>query len=110
MKKLKNLFTLLLLLTFSLSLNVTLNAQCESWVDSPNKEAAETAHVLYRQEVKNKNYEGAYENWKKAYDLAPAADGQRPSHYADGRKILKAKWDKETDEAKKKELAETILK
>ena len=110
MKKLQNLFTLLLLFFFGLSANTSLQAQCENWVGSPNMAEAETAHVLYRQEVKNKNYAGAYENWKKAYELAPAADGKRPSHYADGRKILKDMWEKETDDAKKKELADFILK
>ena len=110
MKNEQNLFTLLFLFFICLSTNTSVTAQCENWVNSPNMADAETAHVLYRQEVKNKNYEAAYENWKKAYELAPAADGKRPSHYADGRKILMDKFNKETDEAKKKELIAFILK
>ena len=110
MKNVQILLSFLFSTLFCLSLTTSITAQCENWVNSPNKEDAETAHVLYRQEVKNKNYDGAYDNWMKAYELAPAADGKRPSHYADGRKILMHKYDNEADEAKKKELADFILK
>ncbi|HEB62609.1 MAG TPA: hypothetical protein ENI82_05595 [Bacteroidetes bacterium] len=110
MKNAKTLLSNLFLIFISLLLSNSIHAQCKNWMDSPDKEAAETAHVLYRQEVKNKNYDAAYDNWKKAYELAPAADGKRPSHYADGRKILKHKYDNETDEAKKKELAAFVIR
>ncbi|MFK7935152.1 MAG: hypothetical protein AB8G22_16690 [Saprospiraceae bacterium] len=85
-------------------------AQCETWVDSPTKDQAEEAHVLYRQFVKAEDYDQAFEHWKKAYELAPAADGGRSFHYSDGRKIYKAFLAKETDEEKKKEYKDTILK
>ncbi len=85
-------------------------AQCDGWDKLPNKDEAETAHVLYRQEAKSENYDAAYEQWKKAYDLSPAADGKRPFHYTDGRKILKHKLKNEKDEAKKKELIASILR
>lgn len=96
-------------------------AQCENWINSSQKEEAENAHVLYRGLVKGKqpadlakldeeNFSILFENWKIAYSLAPAADGQRPSHYADGRKIYKAMMLKEQDAAKKNEYAEIILR
>lgn len=84
--------------------------QCENWNNLPNKDEIETAHVLYRTAVKAEDFGGAYENWKIAYDAAPAADGKRAFHYQDGRKIYKSMWEKETDEAKKKEYMDFILK
>lgn len=95
-------------------------AQCETWNNSPRKEEAENAHVLYRGVVKGKNaadlekisaeeFKIAYDNWKKAYEIAPAADGQRPSHFSDGRDLLRVKYNRSADEAEKKELAAKIL-
>jgi hypothetical protein len=96
-------------------------AQCDTWNDSPKKEEAENAHVLYRGVVRGKSivelenlpsaeFNLAFDNWKKAYSIAPAADGQRPSHYTDGRDLLMAKYRKSMDEAEKKELAAFILR
>jgi hypothetical protein len=95
-------------------------AQCETWNDSPRKEEAEDAHVLYRGVVSGKqladleklseqDFNLAYNNWKIAYEIAPAADGQRPSHFSDGRKLLKVKYNRSTDAEEKKELAAKIL-
>ncbi len=109
--------SMLLLFFLSLSAN-TLYAQsaapaekdqCGTWVDKDFQEEAENAHVLYRDFLKANDYEQAYEYWKTAYELAPAADGKRASHYKDGRKILMEFYKKETDEARKKELAQQIL-
>ena len=96
-------------------------AQCENWTDSPQKETAENAHVLYRQFVKGKqaadlvklddeSFNIAVDNWKTAYEIAPAADGQRPSHYADGRKIYMALAMKADDDTKKTEYYDMVLK
>ncbi len=95
-------------------------AQCETWNNSPRKEEAENAHVLYRGVVKGKDaadleklsaeeFNLAFNNWQKAYDIAPAADGQRPSHYSDGRDLLRVKYKRATGETEKKELAAKIL-
>ncbi len=83
---------------------------CRNWVDKDFQEEAEDAHVLYRQFFKEENYDEAFPYWKTAYELAPAADGKRSSHYRDGRKILLHLYQKETDEARKKELADWILR
>ena len=110
-------FALALLLTANVSL---LSAQCVTWVDSPKKEQAENAHVAYRNFVKGKTAEDlaalpdgefndAFNNWKKAYDIAPAADGNRPFHYRDGRMFYKAMHQKATDEAKKQEYTNMIF-
>ncbi len=84
--------------------------QCETWLKSPQKDALEEAHVLYRQFMKTDEYEKAFPYWEKAYKGAPAADGQRSMHYTDGRKIYLEKFKKETDEAKKKEYAAMALR
>ena len=99
----------------------SVSAQCVTWVDSPKKDQAENAHVAYRNFVKGKTaedlaamadaeFKDAFDNWKKAYDIAPAADGNRPFHYRDGRMFYKAMRQKATDEAKKKEYADVIFK
>ena len=74
---------LLLLLT----LYNNANAQCNSWVGNPRETEAKEAHVLYRQMVKGKtaadlaklddvSFGIIYDNWLKAYEIAPMADGQ----------------------------------
>ncbi len=83
--------------------------QCETWENSPRQEDAENAHVVYRQFIRNKDYKAAYEHWKRAYEIAPAADGRRDSHFTDGIEIYKYFYDNETDEAKKAEYQKKIL-
>lgn len=84
-------------------------AQCGTWNDLPNKDEAENAHVIYRQEIKSKNFAGAMEQWKIAFDIAPAADGKRDFHYTDGIKIYKHLYKEETDEAKKEEYKTNVI-
>lgn len=114
MKVLRNFLILALLTVLSTS---GLQAQCQTWNDSDKKDQAENAHVVYRPFMKGdveqldaENFQLAFNNWKTAYEIAPAADGQRPSHYVDGRKLLKAKMAKETDAEKKKELADWVMR
>ena len=85
------------------------SAQCETWNDSPRKDEAEESHVLYRQALKAKDYQTAFELWKIAYEIAPAADGQRTTHYTDGVDIYKHFFENETDEAKKQEYKEAAI-
>ncbi len=84
-------------------------AQCDSWVNSPKKDEAEEAHVLYRQALKSKDYAYALELWQTAFDLAPAADGHRATHFIDGIEIYKHLFEKETVEAKKEEYKKKIV-
>ncbi|MCB9081223.1 MAG: hypothetical protein H6555_05890 [Lewinellaceae bacterium] len=99
----------------------SLRAQCTSWVGTPDEMAAKEAHVLYRGIVKGKsaaelakiddmNFNLAFDNWKRAYAMAPAADGQRSSHFSDGVELYKALKERTTDDAKKAEYDEMILK
>ncbi|MEM9258030.1 MAG: hypothetical protein AAGA62_00200 [Bacteroidota bacterium] len=114
-----NIRSLALLLVFCTTFTYV-NAQCENWNDSPQKEEAENAHVAYRNFVKGKSeadlaamageeFKNAFENWEKAYKLAPAADGQRPFHYRDGRKFFRAMASKATDDTKKAEYNDRML-
>lgn len=85
-------------------------AQCGTFTESGNKDKAETAHVLYRQAIKNKDFKKAFPNWKIAYDMAPAADGKRSTQYTDGVEIYKSLYAEEQDASKKAEYAAQISK
>ncbi len=104
------IFQLLVLPLFAILLTAQgAFAQCETWNDSPQKEEAENAHSNYRSAMKIKDMDLAYTEWKKAYDIAPAADGIRDHHYTDGIKLFKEKLKAATDDAKKQEFKENIL-
>jgi tetratricopeptide (TPR) repeat protein len=98
------------LLGLSMLFSQVLSAQCETWVGAANEEEAKEHHVVYRQFLKSEDYTKAFEFWQLAYSLAPAADGQRASHYIDGRTLYMNLFNTETDEEKKKEYAATILR
>lgn len=91
------------LLAFIIGLNPFLIGQCENWNDSPKKDEGENAHTIYRDALKAKDYEIAFENWQIAYEIAPTADGLRDFHYVDGIILYLDKLKKEADEEKKKE-------
>lgn len=99
---------LLPILCLGVSIHVG-SAQCDTWNDSPMKEEAENAHTNYRSALKMKDFELAYTEWQKAYDIAPAADGLRDFHYMDGIKIFKEQLKSETDDAQRKEKISNIL-
>lgn len=110
MRKQHSWFAFSILLFLAFSLNAGAQNPCLKWTESPRQDEAEEAHVLYRQFLKNENFDEAFKYWQKAYELAPAADGQRPFHYMDGRDFYMRMFQKESDEAKKKEYAATILR
>ncbi len=100
MKRLLN-FGLMMILVFGIS---TLSfGQCQNWNDSPRKDDGEAAHSIYRQAIKTKDMDLAFEQWKIAFEIAPAADGKRDFHFTDGAKLYLEKFKKETDKAKKEE-------
>lgn len=85
------------------------NAQCASWEGSPLKNDAENAHSIYRQALKDKDYVLAFENWQKAFEIAPAADGKRDYHFTDGALLFTEKFKNETDATKKEEYKNKAL-
>ena len=89
MKRIEKMLRVVFLLAGVLYLATPMNAQCGTFADASDPNQAEEFHVLYRQDVKN-NPEAAFENWQKAYEAAPAADGTRDFHFTDGIKIYKA--------------------
>ena len=95
---------LALLLAVSFSISNTSTAQCTTWKDleagSVEKETAESNYQIYKDHLKEKNFEASMVAWKKLMDVAPAADGKRISPFWDGIKLLKEANKKETDEAK----------
>lgn len=82
---------------------------CGKFFESDNPEEAETAHVLYRDLIKFKNYEEAMPLWEKAMKMAPAADGLRDYHFMDGVKLYKWMYGKETDLDKKSAYIDKIF-
>lgn len=88
---------------------VNLNAQCESWVSSPNEGEASDAHTVYRDFFKQQDYASAFPLWQKAFELAPAADGKRDFHYSDGIDMYMYMFDNEADATKKAEYKQKIL-
>ena len=67
-----------------------------------DKETAMNAHVIYRDYLREGNYNEAFPYWERAYALAPGADGKRNTHYADGIKFYEHFLSKEDDPQKKK--------
>ena len=110
MKKLGKISRSIFFLTLGLFFMHTSYAQCGKFTDTPKESEALEAHVLYRDAVKQENYDGAFANWKIAYELAPAADGKRASHYSDGIIIYKYKIENEPDEAKRKEYYNIVMR
>ncbi|RMG86949.1 MAG: hypothetical protein D6714_03245 [Bacteroidetes bacterium] len=115
MEKAKQLALVALTMMVVMAWATPMSAQCETWNGSPRMDEATDAHTIYRGMVnaeKDTGYdsEEAFQNWKIAYEIAPAADGKRSFHYSDGRKFYMHKYKNETDEAKKKEYMNMILR
>ncbi len=82
---------------------------CKKFTDSDNVEGVKTAHVLYRDFMKQKQYDEAFPYWEKAYKMAPAADGKRDYHFLDGVKLYEHLLTKEKDEAKRTVLIDRMM-
>jgi len=97
-------------LTLGLLIAQGITAQCENWMDSPDKDELENAHSIYRAALKSEDYKLATEYWEKAYAGAPAADGKRDYHYLDGVKLYIHKLKTTTDEEEKKAIVNKVNK
>ena len=82
---------------------------CPKFRDAPNPDEAETNYVLYRDFIKVKQWEKAFELWQKVHEVAPAADGRRNTVYADGIRFYERFLSETTDEAKKNEYIDKIF-
>lgn len=74
---------------------------CVKWDDLPfaEKEKAANNYVLYRGALKRKDIKAAYADWKKVYEVAPAADGMRKTVYLDGVEFNNQFYKETTDTA-----------
>ncbi len=69
----------------------------------------ETAYVLYKDQIKLKNYSKAFPLWKEAYYNAPAANGSIKYQFEDGLRIYKHFYENESDPGKRAEYVDTIM-
>ncbi|NND05727.1 MAG: hypothetical protein HKN87_05050 [Saprospiraceae bacterium] len=83
---------------------------CGTFDQSRDKEQSLNAHVIYRDFLKQGAFDEAFPYWKVAYDLAPAADGRRNTHYADGIKFYEHFLAEETDTSRHQVYIDQIFK
>ncbi|MCB0687043.1 MAG: hypothetical protein KDC53_10970 [Saprospiraceae bacterium] len=82
---------------------------CGTFDESADEETALNAHVIYRDFLKQEDYKQAYNYWRTAYRLAPAADGHRNTHFADGIRFYEYFMENTADEAKKAAYVDSIF-
>lgn len=87
------------------------NTQCPVFQDLPEKEkrAIEDSYVVYRDRLKEEDYEVAFMHWEIVYQNAAAADGQRHTVYADGRKLQLRKFRAADSRRTKAEIAKIFF-
>ena len=82
---------------------------CGTFDESQDKETALNAHVIYRDFLRQEDYDQALPYWRTAYRLAPAADGKRNTHFADGIKFYEHFLANATEETLKKAYVDSIF-
>ncbi len=83
---------------------------CPKFTDAPDPDGITDKYVIYRDFIKARQWDQAYELWKEVYAVAPAADGQRNTVYADGIRFYQHYLTQNPDEAKKKEYIDNIFR
>lgn len=68
---------------------VAVDPRCLRFNDNSNSKELIEAHVIYRDFIRNSNFEAAFPHWRKAYNAAPKADGNRDFHFSDGVKLYR---------------------
>ena len=82
---------------------------CLKFQDTPRGDEALEYHVIYRDFIKVGELDKAMEYWRYAYNLAPAADGKRYSHYSDGIYFYSTLLSKESDPAQRELYIDSIF-
>jgi hypothetical protein len=83
--------------------------ECATFNDlGKNKNESIEAFILYKDQIKAKDFDAAYPLWQKAIRLAPKADGNKSYHYDDGIKIFNYFADKEMEEANRAMWADSV--
>ena len=82
---------------------------CATFDQSENPQEALRSFVLYRDFLKDTDWNQAYEYWVKVYEQAPAADGKRNTVLADGIRFYEHFLELEKDSLKKEEWINKIF-
>ena len=77
-------------------------------LSSVDKEDAENAFVLYKDQIQFKKWDAALQVWKVAYNLAPGSNGKVTSHFGDGVQIYSELAKASTDKALQLKYIDTI--
>lgn len=90
---------------------VTANPDCRTFADlgGYDREQAETAYILYRDQIKAGRYTEAYKYWKTAFFLAPGANGRIKYQFSDGAAIYKHFFDNTNDTLLRRSYVDTIM-
>lgn len=83
---------------------------CATFADVPNTDQVKRNYVLYRDFLKAKDWNLAYDYWKKVYAEAPAADGKRNTVFADGIRFYEHFREQTRDSLKKQQYTDQIFK
>ena len=82
---------------------------CLNFDNCGNTEDAVAAHVVYKQFLKLNDYKQSFPYWKTAFNIAPAADGKRKSHFTDGVKFYEYFIAQTNDQEQKNKYVDTIF-
>ena len=82
---------------------------CPKFSDTPDPDGTIEKYVLYRDFLKNGEWNKAYTYWQEVHKLAPAADGKRNSVLADGIVFMEYFYSQTEDEAQKKVYVDRIF-
>ncbi len=78
-------------------------------LSSSVRDEVETAYVLYKDNMKTKNYKAAFPLWKKAYYGAPAANGSIKYQFEDGIKLYNNLYNTTDDKAMKQVYMDSVM-
>ncbi len=96
---------------------------CKNWLSLPEAEQSKVKmlHSIYRDVMKGigaasdlakitqEDFDRTFQNWQTVYDIAPAADGERNTHYGDGIKLHEFLASQEKDSLKRDEHIKKVL-
>lgn len=85
------------------------DSPCATFADAPNTDQVKRDYVLYRDFLKAKDWDLAYDYWKKVYAAAPAADGKRNTIFADGIRFFEHYREMASDSLKKQQYTDRIF-
>ncbi len=74
---------------------------CTMFKDRIDGEEVEEYYVIYKQFLKNSEFDQAYDYWSKAFRKAPGSNGVATYHFDDGVEIFKHYYSKETKNRKR---------